>query len=390
MKIGSVRNNLLRLLCILTILVFSGCFPSGDTPAMTEDGPDNEGSEFEEAIQNRHLTINLSESVLVDAEISIPDDAMWRIFDAVLRPFSDGEITAFCELVPNSAILDENRADSDVREGYERIYHEFADGAFLNYDAGDFVYSHPAYADKFYASEISGYSLWIRRDLPKIYMKENIPGADRESAVSLVRNAAETLGLSVSARADVYALDYETMSARWDETNYRRKDGTPGEPWKEDDGVYVVVLREEVEGLPVSDIGYFDGSGQMMFVGGRIMGVVGRDGLTFFSCRGIYSVNEKNEKTEPVSFDRAVNAVKEKYANMIMTNPVEITDIRAELIPADSGKDANPIKLTPAWVFSCMQTTTETKEGEEYMITSEFPVVIDGITGAEVLVAGLL
>ncbi|MDR1882324.1 MAG: hypothetical protein LBR26_06025 [Prevotella sp.] len=375
----------IAVVIVLSTAFLTGCFPAGDP--YERSSPDA-GMMENNLPESGHIAQELSESVKINADVDIPDNAEWRVFDVALKEFTEDDISSFLSAFQNGEVTEEYHSESGLAPGYEGTNLTFADGSYLACDAGQLLFNAPAYYKRDYENEIMGTSYFLRDDLGEIYINDVIPNLDKEDAVAAVQDAITALGISVSDPPTIYALDYETMTSRWED--YITKDGTPAIPWQEDEGAYVVVYREAFEGVPVTDRGYVEANQDVFCTGGRIMGVFSRKGLICMSLGGIYEPLNSGETDQLLPLDGAIDVLARKYTDMLVTEPIQVTRIEASLVPYPSSDEPGALQLIPAWVFWCRQSATASDAKGEYQSTSFFPVIVNGLTGAELRIEGTL
>jgi hypothetical protein len=364
-------------LALLSSLLLTSCFPTGTGRAQDDFGSaDGSTPSF--------LDEQLLENLYIDADISFDPDLQWKTIEVGYRGFDKEDcLDIFAQ---GREIEQQHDSDSVIPSATEQesIYF-FSDESMLAVDAGTVRYNKPESvrrpdSDATYDNAIDGY-YWLRDDLGEIYDQGEVEGLGRAEAIDMVTSVVTSLGLPVDPVPDVYALDYETLMSDW--KDYFLKDGvTPAKPWAEDDGAYAVVFHERIGGLPVTDVGYTNIEMGFPINGGRIRGIVSKDGLIAFRCSGIFSELSAQPSTL-ISLDAAIEAVKTKYRDIIITDPVTITAVSAVLLPCYTSIEPPEVRLIPAWVFLASQTLMEQSPDGLVLATHSFNIIINGETGAE-------
>lgn len=116
--------------------------------------------------------------------------------------------------------------------------------------------------------------------------------------------------------------------------------------------------------------------------GSRFVGVVGKEGLIFLSISGAYDVQEERSLSGPViSLETACDRMAATYDNILVTDPIEIQEIRLEYVPRYINAENYEFEIIPAWVFQGIQETNDEKGGTH---TDDVLVLIDAVTGKEI------
>lgn len=81
--------------------------------------------------------------------------------------------------------------------------------------------------------------------------------------------------------------------------------------------------------------------------------------------------------------------VKNKYKDILLTDPIRISHIALEYVPTVSNNDGMAYQLVPVWVFTALQKATynDPKKGE-VEDDSEFTIMINAETGKEIRIGG--
>jgi hypothetical protein len=387
MKKHFIKHSLLAVL-ILANVTFAGCFPTGktdknETANTAVDINSDGGSSSSETIP-KHLDEELLDKLEINADINVPADAKWKTYSATLKNFSEEEL--------NNAFLNEKT----IKDKYENqlyedrddlsISYNFSDDTNLAVQAGMITYSHPEYNHRYMLANDDDLGNFIRPDIADLYTETSLDGIDREQSVDLVKGKLSALGVSVFDTPEVYALNYDTFKNLWED--YEEKDGTPAKPWDKDDEAYLIIFKEQTEGLPITDEGYTNAENGLRTSGGRIYGLVSKSGLIYLSLAGIYEISEPSNDVNLISFNAAKEVVKEKYNNIILTSTILISEVTAELIPVHSSIDE--AELIPAWTFTVSQEQTFSDEKGTHTKVSKFPVFINGKTGSEIRIGGTI
>jgi hypothetical protein len=359
------------------LLFLSSCFPSGVDTGSTDLGQaDNNTPSF--------LNQTVSENLYINSEVSFDPDLQWKTFEVNYEVFDQDKCREI--FAAGKVVTESYNFPSSFVETEQALVLIFSDGSFISIDQGFILYQTPTYARLTYSDVIFGAGYSVRDDLGVAYNQNELETLDKENAVGLVSAAITSLGIPVYLEPNVYALDYDSLMSEWED--FTLKDGTPAPSWTKEDEAYVVEFFESIDTLPITNAGYIDEERGRAISGGRVYGVVSKEGLIALFCSGIFEVTS-SQATDIVSLDAAIETVDKKYQNIIISNPVAITHISAVLIPCYKSVDPLRVTLMPGWVFSASQTITTQKPGvDETGQTSHFNIFINGTTGAEIRIGG--
>lgn len=173
----------------------------------------------------------------------------------------------------------------------------------------------------------------------------------------------EGLGITISDSYEGYALDYQTMKKEQEENPDLM--GPVRDDWSEDDNTYFFRLYQEVDGLPISQIGY------EYIENTRLAVWYDKDGYIAYDADNVYIINKTQEKQAIIPIDKAIDNLKKQYVPKTdSTIKINIDEIRLELMPVHI-KDKE-FEIRPVWSFYGMM------EGYSFGYVE---VLIDGITG---------
>lgn len=389
-------------LCILPILAFSGCFPSGEQAAPESTASSGASGSSETGQIPKHLERTLETNLQVDADVDVPADMKFSVSPAKLITFDADAVAGEFLSGKNYSKGDEHRDSQDPRVYGSSYTAEDGSTVFFNYNSGinRMDFDQKKYEEYDYGMVIYG-KYFIRSDIAEIFTKPSIDNVDKEQAIQLVQEKIAELKIPVAETPEVYALDVATLLK--EQEKIKKEDEQAGiadskvagaHQWVKEDQAYVIVFRALAsDGKPVTSTGYMasDATG-LPITGSRIMAVVGVDGLLHFEAQGIYET-EQPEKTDPplISVDQALEQVKEKYKNVILTSPVHIEHIALEYVPQYTDVETPTYKFSPVWVLTTAQAKNEASgKNEQFSLGDQFPIYIDAVTGKEIAIGGLV
>ena len=368
------------ILTILCAFIITGCFPDGEN----KSNASIENSEFNSEEIPKTINETLEENLIVDADVIIPTVADWKIIETKLKIWDNKLVeNAFLK---DKTINEKQEKDSAINKELKDYYYAMKDGSSLVIGPGNVRFYEKKGMDLPYSFFIRGGTPFLDEDIGEKFKKESLDNVNKDQSIELVKDKLKNLGVETIGEPSVHAMDMETLN---NNTNFN---ATPvkGEihRWEKNEEAYVISFYIQNNSVPITQIGYMTASG--FGIGTRIIAVVGERGLLSFELLYAYepeSVVEDNSKIIPL--DVVFNTIKEKYKNVLLTDPITINEIRLEYFPIVLDFANLKYKLTPMWVFKANQkTTAEDKKGQRE-INSNFYILIDAVTGKELEIGGI-
>jgi hypothetical protein len=366
----------------LCMLVLSGCFPTGkvSSPQITSGTSD---------LTTIPSSINteLSKNLIVKADVSIPDQHQFKNASIMLKKF-DSDV-AMRNFLSGKEISQTNNFKNSLFPEYIGKSFQCSDGTLLTVGVGNIQYSTKYYDNRQYDSVIFGSNYFVRPNIKSVYKKTELAQLDKDDAVATVKSIISSLDIAVQDIPEVIALDYDTLQSEW--KNITGPHGENSVKWETSDEAYVVVFTAAFDNTPITQAGYRSENNTIGDItGSRILGVVTKNGLIYFQCKGIYDKGETiKDSIKPVSLPAALEQVKKKYKDVLLTDPVNITHIALEYIPQAANSKTISFELVPAWVFTTSQETTVQDVKGSYKITSYFPIIVLAQSGQELVIRGV-
>lgn len=384
-------KKLFILLVCLSLLLLQGCFPSGKKENPTDDFKNNStdivisGSDDPESIPG-YVDLELEENLIVKADVNAPDNLKLKNVSVSLKRFDFDKVVN--TLINGKTISQTHEWDSPLFRQYKEKSYECEDRSNLVISLGGIRYFTAYYSDRDYSSVIFGSNYFIRPEIKDIYKQNELEQVNKDTAISTVKQVITSLGITVSDTPDVVALDFETLKSEWED--YETPKGNGPHQWEKSDEAYVVIYHVLYESVQITNTGYMSTNGAGAVTGSRIIGVVTKDGLIYFQCNGIYEVgNIIKDSITPISLSLALEQIKAKYKNVLLTDPVIISHIALEYVPQATNSDSVNYELIPAWVFTTSQKTTKQDAKGTYEVTSYFPIILYAESGQELRIGGL-
>lgn len=169
------------------------------------------------------------------------------------------------------------------------------------------------------------------------------------------------------------------------------KDGSHPRQWEKDDEAYAVIFPISYDKINITNKGYFslNSSSGIPVIGSRILGIVNKDGLIYMTANGIYDIGETvKEKIKPISIEKAITKLQDKYKDTLLTDLVTISKIALEYVPVIAENKGIEYELVPCWVFTANQEITVTDSKGTSQSSSEFSIIFNAETGEEILIGG--
>ncbi|PLR77951.1 hypothetical protein CU633_07960 [Bacillus sp. V3-13] len=375
-----MKKIVILLLCVSSF-VLSACFPKGEqkdsSGSVSVDTPNGTTPNF--------MDMELDENLMVEADITCTDNKNLKISSISLKNFDEDQIKK--TFLKNKTIAETHENNNELFPEYKDKYFQLSDESYLIMELGSIRYTDVFYSDRSYDDVISGSTYFIRSDLKDVYKETTLDNINKNDAIEKVRNAANEVGISQLGEPEVIALDFETLESEWED--YETKDGGHPRKWEKDDEAYIVIFPVVYDNITITNKGYSNANNQMSVIGSRIMGVVNKDGLIFFTGSGIYELGETlNDNITPISLETALGKVKNKYKDVLITDPIVISKIALEYVPVMSNTKAIKYELIPAWVFTAKQDVTFNEKGGTFKASAEFTIMINAETGQELRIGG--
>ena len=377
----------MKKVAILSVFIFSvllsACsFPTGEqkepSSSLKLNNPKSTTPKF--------VNIKLDKNLSVKADIIGANAKNLKTNTIFLKNFDEEQTKKV--FLKNKKVVKTNEVVNWLFPEYKDKFFDFSDGSYLTKQYGSLVYSTPYFEDREYDNVLSGTTYFIRSDLKEVFNKTTLENIDKNIAIETVKNAANGVGISNLGKPEVVALDLKTLESEWED--YETKNGVPPRKWEKADEAYAVIFPVVYDNINITNKGYANPANQMNATGSRIMGVVTKGGLIYFTASGIYEVGKiLKEKITPITLETALAKVKNKYKNVLLTDPVRVSKIALEYVPTVSNDKALNYKLVPAWVFSAKQeTTVNDKKGDTFKTSAEFTILINAETGQEIRSGG--
>lgn len=226
---------------------------------------------------------------------------------------------------------------------------------------------------------------------------KSLPFMALDTAFKNVVHTVNNLGISVDGVHDTFCLDHDTTSSINGLDHMTKRlcyipgsngmgNELPGKiEYSEHDDFYYFKLYPKYHGIPITD-----GDG-MNIDGGAIDVAYSERGIEYFAANTLYKqTGVLKANVDVYGLDGALQALRHKYAETIISDPIKVTGIRFCYVPVPVSKNSEEVKLIPAWSFDVNQTVMDiTGDGIEIgqqkgtPKTESVKVYFDASTGNE-------
>ncbi|MDC3424450.1 hypothetical protein NC797_08000 [Aquibacillus sp. 3ASR75-11] len=375
-----MRKILALLLGVYFLFVLSACsFPNGGE--QIDSSSEKVNKDKSDVSTPDSINQELDENLTIKADITAVDTNNLKTNSISLKKFNEDKIIN--TFLKDRTIVRKDEIKNVLFPEYKDKYLEFSDGSYLTIQLGSLRFRTPYFKDREYDNVISGSTYFIRPDLKDVFTETNLGTIDKNFAVDQVKAVLNEIKIQQLGTPEVIALDYKTLESQWED--YETKDGSQPLKFEKEDEAYVVIFPVVLDKTNITNKGYYNAGNQMNAVGSRIMGVVNKDGLISLTVQGIYEIEGTlKENITPIPLETALEKVKNKYKNTLITDPIVINKIALEYVPTVSNDQSIEFKLIPAWVFSAKQDiTVNDKKGGTFQSSQNFTILINALTGNE-------
>ena len=371
-----------------------------------------------------HLSQKLGKHVNLDADVVIPKGVkevpilkagIYKIDPQKLR--STFKIAPFETMIDNKKTIekvvvtrnadgstqelaydvlrDKSGAPMEFNDYKQRVggYQHHENSRMIFYGENQTIYMTTEYNYIYYAFQRDTTSGSFDTDM---YTEKSLPFMKPDDAFSSVVKTMDTLGLDVSGCHDTYCLDSLTslmnlgLNSRGEHINYvssvfqyldQKYD------WGEYDDYYYFVLYPKYHGIPIAE---GDGSS---IEGGTLDIAYCERGIEYLMANSLYKETGVLQSDIPVyGLDGALQMLKYKYDNTILTEPVTVSSIRFCYVPQPLAKGSKDYELTPAWQFVVKKAVLDVEgnleasnfAGEKAQ-TDTIDIYFDATTGKEII-----
>lgn len=199
---------------------------------------------------------------------------------------------------------------------------------------------------------------------------EELSSFSSEDAIARANKLLDELGVEKYGKPCVIAVSPEVGNAYLKEygvaTTNKDQSHDDYDLWGEDDGIYVLKYRENINGIDISSGNMMTPDGNRTIQGTDLSVYVKKDMILYLEIKSWYDVVSLNEETVDLIFDAgyASNALLEHYGKIPkLKRPVFFTECNLEYVPQSS--ENGELIFTPAWCFSGYQRRADSDYFED-------------------------
>ena len=378
-------------LAVAMALLCTGCFPTGvqvkgdisiTDPAELKNLPD-------------HYREQLSDRLLVNADIIVPEDATYHIYKAQLRK---PDVETWVDLCYGDRLdqirLVNDDAATNPSPYAQTIYTHDGEGSVLNLSGTIINFAKRfQYREYMLCTNFTNYKDDSYLPMSSFFKKETVPDVDKQEALATAKNFVEQLQLPLESEPSVYAFDEEELNQLSDRYagDFTR--------YNEEEQGYFISYRALVDNVPVYDFNYTPPNQDI--VSGSYLGLAYTNyGLDEVWTGGFYETTEcVQEDVDLISLESALSSVQTYLEEMVDMGPILINKAELCYLPITNDVDGNDFTLQPTWVIDTyvfMQEVdwSKVQDLEDIMIEQDSidvlafsykPYFIDATTGKMVL-----
>ena len=211
-----------------------------------------------------------------------------------------------------------------------------------------------------------------------IFTSNELEFMDKQQAIVQVEKQLATWNIRPIGDPKVFCLDTHTLINQLDLEDVKiETDNTLD--------CYLMVFNIGYNGIPYSDLEFVSAVTGDLAYSTRLNVLFTQKGIIHFECQQIdYKIDEVISKSsEIITLQKAFEILAQEFSEIIITTPIEISEIALQYIPTTDGEHFGIIQengktiLVPAWVF---KPSIDSYDGEVYLD----PIVLNAITGQKI------
>lgn len=362
-------KNLYCLILMLSVsILFSACFPDGSETVQTEN-IDNK-AQIQNVDSYEFNDDSFDDNLMVKPKIIYSENTSYSDMNFTLKKWDENLIEKAFYSNKDIASISEYPSDYDNTRIFTVV--EFDDNSSLGYENG-FIY--------YYSDDCSlyDYSLLVdciqSDDNSEYFSQVELENVDLEKSRQTIDNIIETLEIEYLCEPQIYSMEYSQMNELIKASGlYELNDikGTENYIWTEKQNAYAFLYSAQMNELKMNEYGSNSKLTGEACEGIYVNGVVQNDKLIYLSISLMPEITEVSEENDICTAEYAIQKALENYKDLVLVNPVEITECRLLYTPfaIDYGKE---YVLKPYWQIS----TFETADGYKYYDN----ILIDAVTG---------
>lgn len=379
-----IKNILLVINVFLIIAVLSAC--GKDTNSIDTVNISNAENNGTVTKIPKSLKKKLSENVVVDAEIDAPEKLpkQMGIYNAKIKELENKE-QVLKLLSNNESFKKQPNEEFTDNGGVKRVQETYCsnDNCYLSWSGTQLSYTKDVYFDIQDAFSLtwSGFKSYDN-EMKNIYKEKQLEFMTPKEAEKKAREFLSLMGIT-ACNVNIFALDSATLKEQQTITNKQCKEDNlppskirPVRHWSKDDDCYALKFNQDLNGVQVSSQEFGKSVNQ---ISGPIIHVyITKSGFVNVIINNIFDImDEPIQSKTPLSLNKALDIVKNKYDEVIMKRPITITDIEFSYVPQLKSANEENYILTPAWLFNLAEYSDDIKDSIDKRL------IINALTGEQ-------
>ncbi|MEG0672108.1 hypothetical protein [Clostridium sp.] len=334
-----------------------------------------------------HISEELDKNLTIDAETRVFDAENYNVLNVKYKQYDETEAS---NIFLKDEIIDtrtEYGKDNDKNVWIKTKSNKdlIISKHYLRFDFDNKDYTHLMFESNQY----------LFNEMKLKFPKDTLESLNKDESIDKVKQVAKDLDLSLYDEPIVYSLDVNSL--RDAENNFMTdeqyadsettKPGTGKVNWTEEDEAYLIIFKSTLNNIPIYSRDVRLSSDNSFLSPSHLKAVVNKNGIALFDVSSIYdSPSLSTENLSCIQYAEALKTIKDKYKNIIITDPIKISNINLEYIPRLKDKELGEFKLTPAWVFltEYEYTVDDVISNSKIVIKDTDAILIDAITGKEI------
>lgn len=384
------KRAILSCIMIFQMMLLNACTGNHAATQRNEAAPPSTSLNTEAIMGTQHIQKTLDTNLSVDADVSVPAAKEYSSYLTNIKSFSADDMSKlFLQQDTSKQTL--SKVDYDPNG----LNIKTENGSQITSFMGSLTYSSNSDREAGIASLISSYAVQYPESPA---FTDHLTFASREDAIKEGAGILEKLdaGFLPSAK-NVLALTHNQLSD-WQTSLLQDPDyktfvdagkAKVIDDWSGDDDVYYIIYSFKQDDLQVYNQQIEPGiSLAADSLPPRSMYaemLISPKGIQYLNINGSLSIKGQAASNPIISSDAALEKVKEKYSQLILSTPYTITKAFVEYIPIPDSSELSAntkITLTPYWCFVIKITTDD--KGHTAEIAERF----NAWTGADLKYGG--
>ena len=247
---------------------------------------------------------------------------------------------------------------------------------------------------------------YLNKISPTVTVQENAPGYNgdhfdaqkdlpfmtQDQAIKKALSLLDNLKITNMAVQKTYVLEHSQLQKEQDAL------AEAGEAWTfdkekneripvavqytEEDDFYYFTLWETLDGIHITPYPHGSPDDDSYVTGARAEMILSSRGIEYLSVESHYMVMNKEEEEALIRPEQAIQALENKYDQIILSNPVTVENMSLLYVPEIVNKNENKFELTPVWAFFTTEEITALGAKDNKAI-KETMVYFNAVNGKE-------